>query len=80
MPSLESRFDATIEDLKQLGHVPDAESIEQLRARLDDLVAEVRRIVPADDERRYELILRGRQAKGLLIDATERLRPRHRYR
>ncbi|MET9030914.1 hypothetical protein ABZW96_35700 [Nocardia sp. NPDC004168] len=80
MPSLESRFDDTIEDLKQLGHVPDPESIEQLRARLDDLVAEVRRMVPADDERRYDLILRGRQAKGLLVDATERLRPQPRHR
>ncbi|MGW4714804.1 hypothetical protein [Nocardia sp. NPDC004260] len=80
MPSLESRFDDTIEDLKQLGHVPDPKSIEQLHARLDELVAEVRRVVPADDERRYDLILRGRQAMGLLVDATERFRqqPRHR--
>ncbi|MEU2043811.1 hypothetical protein [Nocardia niwae] len=74
LPGLERRFDETIEELKQLGHAPGAEHIEQLRARLEELVAEVRRTVPADDERRFDLILRGRQARGLLVDATERVR------
>ncbi|WP_433192245.1 hypothetical protein ACQP1G_26380 [Nocardia sp. CA-107356] len=74
MPSLEEQIQDTIDDLKRLGPTPDPERVEQLRARLDELVTEVRRTVPTADERRYDLILRSRQAKGLLVDATERVR------
>ncbi len=74
MPSLEERIDDIIEDATRLAHTSDPNSVEQLRARLDELVADVRRTVPTDNECRYELILRSRQAKGLLLDATQRLR------